>query len=142
MKRDRVSVEKRSEIMSKIRSTRTKPELLLKEVLDSLPFVIVYQPRAPFRPDFIVAGKLEAIFCDGDFWHGYLPVPLDPFWVHKISRNIMRDREANDFYMEKGWDVLRISDSAVLKMDRDALRKMLHAHIDSSGGSGRLWSIR
>ena len=94
--------EKRSEIMSKIRSRDTKPELLFKERYPAA----VYQPGwLPYHPDFIVKGKL--VFLDSSFWHGFITKDkydrLPEYWKNKLFRNIVRDECANTFY-----DVLRI----------------------------------
>lgn len=52
------------------------------------------------KPDIAFLAWKIAIFCDGDFWHGYnwehaqneIKSNRD-FWIHKIERNIQRDTE-------------------------------------------------
>ena len=127
MGRDRVSKEKRSEIMSKIKSKDTKPELQLKEILNSvtIPFGIpVFHPPAEFKPECIIAGKRTAIFVDGDFWHGKEKLPLrsGQFWINKIIRNMQRDEEANLHYVSNGWTVIRIWESAFKRWKPEILR--------------------
>lgn len=131
MNKDRVSKEVRSRIMSKIRSKDTKPELKVKDALNALPWKFYYHLKAaPFHPEFIIEGKKITIFVDGDFWHGHLPIPLDPFWVQKITRNMMREREANEYYVKEGWAVLRILESHLNKLSEERLKYLLHTFID------------
>lgn len=143
MGRDRVSKEKRSEIMSKIKSRDTKPELHAKRLLEAanLPYIPVYHPPAPFKPEFILCGSRTAIFVDGDFWHGHLPIPLDPFWVNKITRNIMREREANAYYTSYKWDVMRIKESTLKKVPEENMVRYLRLHFDAVEAEGRVWRI-
>lgn len=97
---DIFSREKRSEIMSKIRSKNTKPELrFLAEHPEA-----VYQPKFPHSPDFLLDG--EAVFIDSDFWHGYIPKDkyggMSEYWRGKLFRNVVRDACADAFYEEVG----------------------------------------
>jgi DNA mismatch endonuclease (patch repair protein) len=114
---DKVSQRKRSEIMSKIRSRDTKPELELKSIMDMLPTAgdTLYHPKMPFKPDFAVPKNRIVIFVDGDFFHGRDRVPFvsGTFWIKKILRNMERDEEANMFYCRRGWCVIRIWESAL-----------------------------
>lgn len=92
--------EKRSEIMSKIRSNDTKPE---RDFLGENPRAVPH-PRLPFSPDFSVDGR--PVFVDSAFWHGLVPIKrfegLGRFWREKLFRNIVRDWSAIAFYTEVG----------------------------------------
>ena len=55
-----------------------------------------------------------AVFCDGEFWHGYDWEQRkhdfkshQEFWIPKIERNIERDKEVTAELKAKGWTVLR-----------------------------------
>lgn len=70
---DVFSREKRSEIMSRIRSCGTGPERCLGELLRGLfpGEEIAERPRElPGRPDFFLPRLGLAAFMDGCFWHG------------------------------------------------------------------------
>lgn len=66
------------------------------------------------KPDIVFIGKKVAVFCDGEFWHGYnweerkedIKTRRE-FWIPKIERNIQRDIEVNKQLTEDGWIVLR-----------------------------------
>lgn len=106
---DIFSRKKRSEIMSKIRSSRTKPELALKKKLKGFK----YQPNEFGKPDFINYKKKTVIFIDGCFWHQCLihskkPKQNASYWLPKLKKNVLRDKEVNLAYENSGWKVVRI----------------------------------
>jgi DNA mismatch endonuclease, patch repair protein len=114
---DIYSKEKRSEVMSNIRSSRTKPELLLRKELKGLR--LRYQPKMPFNPDFVSKKSKVAIFVDGDFWHGYNwkkkgKIPPKGFWQLKIKRNMARDKLYTKCLKREGWMVLRFWEHDIL----------------------------
>ena len=62
------------------------------------------------------------IFVDGDFWHGKdwkkrkirVKRGHNPdYWVSKIERNIIRDRDRNRKLRAAGWTVLRVWESDI-----------------------------
>ena len=63
--------EKRSWIMSRIRSRNTKIDLEMKKILSGTTRSYEMYPKMYGNPDFIIRRNKIAIFCDGDFWHGY-----------------------------------------------------------------------
>lgn len=66
------------------------------------------------KPDIVFKGKMVAVFCDSEFFHGYdwenrkhdFKSNQD-FWIAKIERNIQRDAEVNKMLEEAGWTVIR-----------------------------------
>lgn len=71
-----------------------------------------YQAKTFGRPDFVFPAKKIAIFCDGDFWHGYKfhywESNLNEFWKNKIETNMKRDRKVRNKLKNDGWKVLRL----------------------------------
>ena len=66
------------------------------------------------RPDIVFTAKKIAVFCDGDFWHGYdwehkkdSIKTRREFWLPKIERTMKRDAEVNSHLQEQGWKVMR-----------------------------------
>jgi len=106
----------RSEVMSKIKSKGTSIERILENALatEKINFTkpdFVIETLAG-HPDFVIPKYKLAIFCDGDFWHGYKVEEMnissnDKFWNAKIRRNRERDMEVNTLLTSKGWKVLR-----------------------------------
>lgn len=106
--------QKRSEIMSHIRSKNTKAELVVfKELNKRGIYFQKHYKKAAGSPDIALPRKKIAIFIDGDFWHGYrfnsfknrLP---KKYWLEKIESNIKRDMRNRRSLRKDGWRVLRV----------------------------------
>lgn len=120
---DIFSKEKRSEVMSRIRPTKTKPELQVFRFLrrEKIPFRMHYK-GLPGRPDAVILNKRVAIFVDGDFWHGWqfgkwghkLP---RKYWQQKIKDNIARDKRTFARIRYRGWKVVRIWEHQLTKRE-------------------------
>jgi DNA mismatch endonuclease (patch repair protein) len=110
--------------MASIRSTDTKPELLLRRALWRLGLRgWRCHWRGPGgRVDVAFTRWHIAVFVDGVFWHGH-PSKWQPgrwkgYWDEKIRRNIERDRRQDAALSEAGWTVLRFWD---FEVEQDAL---------------------
>lgn len=103
--------EKRSWVMSRIRGSNTKIDLRMKRILDAMGFAYEMYPKMYGNPDFVLKERKIAIFCDGDFWHGYnydkKKKPSKEYWSKKIESNMMRDRKITRKLRNEGWAVLR-----------------------------------
>ena len=105
--------------MSRIRGRNTKPELILKKMLDSR--VFKYQPQGiTGNPDFANKRRRIAVFIDGCFWHGCPRCYKSPksnkrYWLPKIGGNIDRDKEYSRALRKSGWKVLRFWEHSVLR---------------------------
>ncbi|NTV40949.1 MAG: very short patch repair endonuclease [Candidatus Moranbacteria bacterium] len=128
---DVFSKEKRSEIMSKIRSKNTKAEM---DVFSALRKEGVYfqkhYKKALGCLDIALPRKKIAIFIDGDFWHGrhfesWVDRMPNKYWKEKIANNIKRDRK-NSFLLKKdGWRVKRIWETQVEKDLGGVIKKIV-----------------
>lgn len=74
------------------------------------------------KPDFTFPAKKIAIFCDGDFWHGYDWYTAQnviknnrDFWIAKIEKNISRDAAVTKYLEVNGWTVLRFWGHQIIK---------------------------
>ena len=114
---DVFSPEKRSEIMSRIRSKNTAPEKLLFSLIKPL-YKEGYRYRKHYKkiigkPDLAFSRQKIAIFIDSEFWHGKdfektkKRLPKE-YWLEKIENNIKRDQIVNARLDELGWTVKRI----------------------------------
>ena len=103
--------EKRSWVMSRIRSRDTKIEKSMASLLRKNKIHYRRFPMVFGSPDFVVEKKL-LVFCDGDFWHGYgygkKKRPQKKFWRDKIERNMKRDRKVTRKLRADGWSVVRL----------------------------------
>jgi len=113
--------EKRSEIMSRIRSKNTKVEILVfRELRRRGIYFQKHYKRATGSPDIALPRKKKAVFIDGDFWHGYQFYKIKDrlpkkYWLPKIEGNIIRDRKNRASLRRKDWQVLRIWEHEIKK---------------------------
>lgn len=110
---DVFSKDKRSEVMSKIRSKWTSQEVTVHNYLKGNRIRHKMHPKMYGNPDILLKDKKVVIFLDGDFWHGYkwkkLKIKLrDEFWKNKIKGNIKRDKKITKKLESEGWTVVRL----------------------------------
>src|SRR3712207_6845469 len=138
------SPEKRSAIMSLVRSKNTKPELLVRSLLHRMGYRFrLHRKDLPGSPDMVLPKYRTAIFVHGCFWHQHsgckkatLPNQNAEFWREKFERNVRRDENAQRRLREMGWRVLVLWECEV-KRDADALPARLKAAL--SAGLGYAW---
>lgn len=112
--------EKRTKIMSSIKGKDTKIEIVLRKALwhEGIKGYRLHL-KLPGKPDIAFTKYKVAIFCDGDFWHGYnfseWEDRLSPYWHKKIKRNIERDKENDKNLIEDGWTVIHFWEWQILK---------------------------
>lgn len=121
--------EKRSWIMSRIRSRNTKIDLEMKKILSKANCSYKMYPKMYGNPDFIIQRKKIAIFCDGDFWHGYnyheKRKPPKKYWRQKIESNMKRDHSVSRKLRREGWSVLRFWEHDIQNDPGKCKRKIL-----------------
>ena len=129
---DSVSPEKRSEVMSKIGSKDTKPELLIRKGLHAKGFRYkLHDKKLPGKPDLVFSRYRSVIFVNGCFWHGHFcnlfrfPKSNTEYWKGKIARNIERDTINRRSLYEVGWRVLTIWECALNGRKRLELNQVL-----------------
>lgn len=113
---DKVSREKRSEIMRRIRGKDTAPELNLRRALWAAGvrgWRVHYKKAPGCRPDLAFVGKKVAVFVHGCFFHGCSrhyrrPSSNNDYWDAKLERNMRRDRRQARALRAAGWSVVRI----------------------------------
>jgi len=104
----------RSEMMSRIRSQDTQPELRTRSAVHSLGLRFrKHVSDLPGRPDLANKTRKWAIFVHGCFWHHHLgcklastPKSNQTFWSEKLARNEARDIEKIAGLIALGFDVL------------------------------------
>ncbi len=121
--------EKRSWVMSRIRGSDTKIDLRMEAMLKDIGYRFEKYPKMYGNPDFVITRRGIAIFCDGDFWHGYryyekkrLP---KKFWRDKIERNMRRDVTVSRHLRREGWSVLRFWEHDIEKNPDKCVRRIV-----------------
>jgi DNA mismatch endonuclease (patch repair protein) len=118
---DVVNSEKRSEMMSGIRSKNTKPEIFIRKGLFRLGFRYRVNDKHIFgKPDIALKKYNALIFIHGCFWHGHIgcknfkiPSSNRDFWVEKIDTNRKRDAEVLNYLHANGWRICIVWECAV-----------------------------
>ena len=135
---DIFSAEKRSEIMSRIRSTGTNPELRLTEIVRA----ILGQRRRihqnaswlPGQPDVLIPSLDLAIFADGCFYHscpkhGHLPESNQHYWAAKFERTLVRDRRNRQKLRRLGYAVWRVWEHDLKGANAERAYRLLEAKL-------------
>lgn len=110
---DTLTPKERSERMSRIRGSNTKPELNLRRHLHTLGFRFrLHRRDLPGCPDIVLPRFLAAIFVQGCFRHRHdgcsiasLPKTNRQFWMAKFRKNVERDRRNQSKLRKAGWHV-------------------------------------
>src|SRR5437667_271774 len=105
----------RSEIMRRVRSTNTRPEIIVRKLLAGTGFRYrLHAKSVQGCPDIASARRRIAIFVHGCFWHGHhcpaakLPKSNFAYWRDKRTRNVARDKKNVRRLRSNGWRVLTV----------------------------------
>lgn len=112
---DNHSKEVRSKNMSRIRSTNSKPEEIVRKYLFSQGFRYRKNVRTlPGCPDIVLPKYKTVIFVNGCFWHRHdcprfvWPSTNQEYWNPKILRNVERDQKNVEELKVLGWKVITV----------------------------------
>lgn len=136
---DRLSKERRSWNMGRIRSENTAPEIRVRSILHRLGFRFrLHSKRLPGRPDVVLPKWRHAIFVHGCFWHRhksckfcYTPKSRTDFWTAKFQGTIERDEAVEKALRDMGWRVTIVWECELAEEGNLASR--LRASIQSVG---------
>jgi DNA mismatch endonuclease (patch repair protein) len=129
---DKFPKEKRSQIMSRIRSKDTSLDLAMFDLLDKAGLAVTRYPKIYGKPDFLVLPN-AVIFCDSSFWHGrnwrllknkLISGNNPEYWVQHISKNRIRDRLVTKMLTREGYIVLRFWDRDISKNPDKCLQEI------------------
>lgn len=125
---DKLTPERRSENMRRIKSKNMKPELAVRRLVHELGYRYrLHRKDLPGKPDLVFGPKRKVIFVHGCFWHGHeLEGCLDArkpksnigYWNPKLTRNKERDAERVVALKAAGWKVLTIWECETKEMGK------------------------
>ncbi|WP_258523882.1 very short patch repair endonuclease [Roseovarius sp. TE539] len=110
----------RSEMMSRIGSRNTKPEMVVRKGLHAAGFRYRLHARnLPGSPDIVLPKCRSVILVHGCFWHAHkgcrnfrLPKSNTDFWREKLVRNAERDTRQLKELQDAGWRTLVVWECA------------------------------
>lgn len=105
----------RSDVMARIRSKNTVPELTVRSAVHAAGFRYrLHKKNLPGSPDIVFTRFSIVVFINGCFWHGHdckdgtRPASNTEYWNGKISCNISRDKRNFAALRRQGWKVVVI----------------------------------
>ena len=135
---DNHSKEVRSMNMSRIRSTNSKPEEIVRKYLFSKGFRYRKNvKKLPGCPDIVLPKYKTVIFVNGCFWHKHdcprfvWPSSNQEYWKSKILRNVERDKNNCRELSSKGWNVITIWECELKKKVFEATMERVILQITS-----------
>jgi DNA mismatch endonuclease Vsr len=132
---DKLTPEQRHKNMVAVKNKNTDIEMSLRKLLWNNGFRYRKNNLKVYgKPDIVFVGKKIAIFCDGDFWHGYdfenqkeTIKSNQIFWKKKIENNIRHDILITAALESEGWIVLRFWGHDIKKHPEKCLQKVREA---------------
>ncbi len=103
-------------MMSGIRSSNTKPEILVRSALHKLGYRFRLGSKAEkIKPDIVLRRWKVAIFVHGCYWHQHSGCKLaysdrnySDKWKNKFRENRKRDLRTEEHLVKEGWRVATI----------------------------------
>ncbi|MFC1734719.1 very short patch repair endonuclease [Candidatus Hydrogenedentota bacterium] len=108
------SKEDRSEIMRRVHSTNTRPEIRVRSFLHRLGYRFrIHRKDLPGNPDIVLPKYGVVIFVHGCFWHRHkncrratTPSSQQDYWLTKFDKTVERDKRTKKALKRLGWTVL------------------------------------
>ena len=110
---DRLTPQRRSANMSKVRGKDTGPEMTVRRIAHRLGLRYrLHRKDLPGTPDLVFPRYKLVLFVHGCFWHRHgdcrrasTPATRIEFWEAKFSKNLSRDQRQSQLLRDMGWDV-------------------------------------
>lgn len=127
---DRLTPERRSWNMSRIRGRDTKPERRVRSLLHRLGFRFSLRRQdLPGKPDIVLPARHVVVFVHGCFWHQHLgcsnastPTTRRLFWEKKLQGNVARDSVIGKQLRSLGWRVIIVWECELKHEEKVACR--------------------
>jgi DNA mismatch endonuclease (patch repair protein) len=111
---DRITPQRRSWNMGRIKSRNTDPEIAVRSLLWRMGFRYrLHGTDLPGHPDIVLPRYGTVVLVHGCFWHrhrncrfAYMPKSRAEFWTSKFAANVLRDRRMSERLRRDGWRVL------------------------------------
>lgn len=135
---------KRSQVMGRIRSKNTKPEISVRRALHALGYRFrLHVADLPGRPDIVLTKHRLIINVQGCFWHqhkclkGRLPASNSAYWTAKLAGNVSRDRRSRRMLRKLGWSVETVWECETRSRSDLELQRLLACLVSSRPSAGK-----
>lgn len=136
---DRLSPERRSALMSKVRGKNTSPEMRVRGLAHSLGYRFrLHRRDLPGCPDIVFPSHKKIILVHGCFWHRHqgcpkatMPKSRIPYWSEKFRRNVERDQRVIKELRSANWSVRTIWECQT--KDQSKLKQILVCFLGQEG---------
>lgn len=135
---DKLTPERRSENMRRIKSKGMKPEMRVRQLAHRLGYRFrLHRRDLPGKPDLVFPSRRKAIFVHGCFWHQHpkascsdarQPRSNVEYWGPKLQRNVARDLAVRRALERAGWNILVIWDCET--RDEEELGRRIRAFLE------------
>lgn len=140
MRLDPLSVNERSERMSRVRNKGSEAEWTVRRLVHGLGYRYrLHSRKLPGQPDLVFTGRHKAIFVHGCFWHWHepcsqyrMPKTRTEFWFAKLEGNRRRDQGQLAELRAAGWDVLVIWECELKMRNRVQLTASIRGFLDET----------
>jgi DNA mismatch endonuclease (patch repair protein) len=137
---DKLSAERRSANMRRIRSKDTNPEIALRSLIHRLGYRFrLHRKDLAGKPDIVFPSRRKVIFVHGCFWHqhpgcreGRMPGSRREYWEPKLRRNQERDAASQACLTGQGWRCLTVWECEL--KDAAAVRKTVKRFLGTAAG--------
>lgn len=108
---DRLTPQRRSWLMSRVRGKNTSPEIRVRRCAHALGFRFrIHRRDLPGKPDLVFPKRRLALFVHGCFWHRHpgcpkATAPSSKYWATKFKSNVKRDARVATELKALGWRV-------------------------------------
>jgi DNA mismatch endonuclease (patch repair protein) len=108
---DKLTPDRRSANMSRIRSRDTSPEMIVRRLVHGMGYRYrLHVASLPGKPDIVLPRLMKIIEVRGCFWHqhagcidSHIPKSRIQYWGPKLERNQQRDKENGRKLRKLGW---------------------------------------
>ena len=128
---DKISKEKRSWNMSRIKGKDTSIEIKVRKRLFQDGFRYRKNVKElPGKPDIVLPKYKTVVFIHGCFWHRHgckefhIPKTNPDFWNEKFQRNVTNDKKHYAELKESGWNVIIIWECEIEKRFDETIHKV------------------
>ena len=131
---DRLTPEKRSWNMSRIKSKDTTPERIVRSFLHRNGFRFrLHVKDLSGKPDIVLPKYKTVIEVRGCYWHRHegckdatMPSTNTEFWQKKFAENVARDKRTEQELKKLGWNVIVVWECEIEnKIFEDMLNKIM-----------------